>query len=157
MLFGVPKEDASSGSVLPLILSAKGSLKWGIQDKDRAAKGVLVFPKQVVFELVFREFGEWRHAIGVGRDVVPDVDCVVQSIGPESSGDSFGPSVCGMKQHGPGLLHNVPDSLLNFAILMMCSDAAEGHGLTLLSGMFSEEGVSKSAVVSMIVFDDDVV
>ena len=87
------EEDASSGSVLPLALSSKGTLKGSIQDKDRAAKGVLMFPKQVVLQIELGEFVERRRSTGVGSDVVPNVDSMVQSIGPEASRDSFRPSM----------------------------------------------------------------
>ena len=62
-----------------------------------------------------------------------------------------------MKQHGAGLLDDVSDSLLNLSILVMRSDSAECHRLSFLLGVFSEEGVSKAAIVSVVVFHSDVV
>ena len=61
-----------------------------------------------------------------------------------------------MKQHGPGLLNDVTNPLLNLAILVVRSDSAEGNGLPFVSDVFSEEGVGESAIVHVVVLDSDV-
>ena len=78
---------------------------------------------------------------------------MVKSKGPQVGSHSLGPPVGGMEQHGPGLLNNVSDSLLHFAILMMRTNTTEADGLSLVCHMFSEELVSKPAIVCMVMLD----
>ena len=92
-MLGVTKEDASSGSVLPFAFAADGALERGIKDEDRATEGVLMFPKQVVLHFVFGELGEGRNTIWIGSDIVPDVDSMMECVGPEACGNRLGPSV----------------------------------------------------------------
>ena len=52
------KQDTSSGSVLPIAFTADGALERSFKDKNRATKGVLMFPKQVVLDFVLGELGK---------------------------------------------------------------------------------------------------
>ena len=71
---------------------------------------------------------------------------MLESIGPEVSVDGLGPPVGGVQQHGPCTFNEIPDPLLNFAILMMGSHATEGYGLTFFLHVFLES-------VCMVVLD----
>ena len=61
-----------------------------------------------------------------------------------------------MEEHCSCLLDDVSDSFLHFAILVMRSDTTERDGLSLFLDMFSEECVSKPAIVCMIMLDGDI-
>ena len=88
--------------------------------------------------------------------MIPQLDCMMKSKGPEGCTDCLGPSVCCMKEHCSCLFNNVSDPLFNFAILVVCSNSTEAHCLSLLFHMTLEKCVSKSAIVSMIMLDCDI-
>ena len=78
---------------------------------------------------------------------------MLESTGPEVSVDGLGPPVGGVQQHGPCTFNEVPDPLLNFAILMMGAHATEGYGLTFLLHVFLEGCVGEPTIVSMVVLE----
>jgi hypothetical protein len=152
VLGGLAQVAADAGPVIPLGLRL-ACLEWSGKNESGGPKRV-----EMVCSRAYGNVGELfdgRKAVGFAREDTILFGRKAEGKGPQGVLDIW-IAMASVDEHGAGAVSEVLDAALRNTILMVGVNSAEGDGLFRIGYCFSKLFSSEDAIVTVVVFDCDV-